>query len=137
MAISGGKPICVGVNSLRYIRGKSTFLCSTHAEIHLIKKMGKRIRGCKIYVYRFNNSSAADAREVKSAKPCMLCQHELKNAGVSRVYYLNDEGRVEFMKNRDMITLVGNPAVLTSMFLSKADGDDNLKFIPSDYIAAQ
>lgn len=136
LAIASGKPIAHGVNSKRHIRGKSTFLCSAHAEISLINKMGDRIRGCRVYVYRFNNSSAPDARNPKNARPCLLCQHELRVAGVNRVVYLDDSGEVQFLKNKEMALLTASPAIITSMFLSTtAQNGGGVRFRATDYLS--
>jgi hypothetical protein len=35
--------------------------------------VGEKARGGKIFLYRFNNTTAKDAREVKNAKPCPMC----------------------------------------------------------------
>lgn len=133
-AIASGKPIAYGVNAKRYIRGMSTFSCSTHAEVALLKKMGKRIRGCRVYVYRFNNSSAPDARTPKNARPCLLCQHELRDSGVSKVIYLNDNGETHVLKNKDMARLKGHPSNITALFMSRIGSSPGVKFLAANYV---
>jgi tRNA(Arg) A34 adenosine deaminase TadA len=106
-----------------------------HAEIDLLSKMEERARGSKIYIYRFNNTTSPVARENKNAKPCPLCQHALKNAGVSRVIYIEDSGEVNTMKNRDMIGLVGEPSSITNFFLDRFGDAHHGKFIVNEFIA--
>jgi tRNA(Arg) A34 adenosine deaminase TadA len=135
-AVKGGKIINFGVNKRRYSRGKSVFKCSMHAEIDLLSKLGERASGSKIYLYRFNNTSCPKARENKNGKPCPLCQHALKNAGVSRVVYVDDNGEVNTLKNRDMIGLVGEPSSITNYFLDRFGDAHHGKFIVNEFIAA-
>ena len=124
MCIKNGKPIAFGVNKKRYSKNLSTFKCSCHAEIDLLRKIGNKAKGSKIYIYRFNNTSHENAREAKNAKPCILCQHVLKKAGVSKVYYVNDSGIVSVLKNRDMKSIKGEPHKITYRFLEE-NGDVN------------
>ena len=125
----------MGVNKRRFIRGKSTFDCSTHAEIDLLNKLGKRAHGSKIYLYRFNNTTHVDARKVKNAKPCVFCQHALKAAGVARVYYVNDHGEPCVLKNRDMTTVIADPSNITHHFLKRCNGVTNGQFFPKKYLS--
>jgi tRNA(Arg) A34 adenosine deaminase TadA len=107
-----------------------------HAEIDLMDKMGDKARGSKIYLYRFNNTSSPCARENKNGKPCPLCQHALKKAGVSRVVYIDDSGDIQTLKNRDMIGLVGEPSKITNHFLDRHGDDHHGKFIVMQFVAA-
>lgn len=95
------------------------FECSIHAEMDLLSKMGKKAKGSKFYLYRFNNSSNKDARKVKNAKPCIMCQHMLKVAGVSRVFYVDDCNKVCVLKKNDMSEMVGEPRNITKYFLNR------------------
>jgi len=106
-----------------------------HAEIDLLSKMGERASGSKIYIYRFNNTSCPYARQNKNGKPCPLCQHALKNAGVSRVVYVDDQGEVNTLKNRDMIGLIGQPSNITNHFLERYGDAHHGKFIVNEFIA--
>lgn len=128
--------ISFGVNKRRYARNKSVFKCSMHAEIDLLSKLGDKAKGSKIYLYRFNNTSSPSARENKNGKPCPMCQHALKGAGVARVIYVDNDGNVEQLKNRDMIGLIGEPSRITSIFLDRYGIDHHGKFVVNQFIAA-
>ncbi len=134
-AVKGGKIINFGVNKRRYARNKSVFKCSMHAEIDLLSKLGEKANGSKFYLYRFNNTTSNIARENHNGKPCLLCQHNLKQAGVSRVTYLNDDGIVSQLKNRDMIGLIGQPSKLTNLFLDRHGDSHHGKFVVTEFIA--
>ena len=114
----------------------SVFRCSMHAEIDLLNKLGDRAKGSKIYIYRFNNTGSPTARENKNGKPCALCQHQLKAAGISRVVYIDDNGEVNQIKNRELIGLVGQPSKITELFLDRFGQEHHGKFLINQYIAA-
>lgn len=107
-----------------------------HAEIDLLSKLGDKAKGSKIYLYRFNNTTSPYARENKNGKPCPMCQHALKNAGVSRVTYIDDDANVQQLKNRDMIGLVGAPSNITNHFLDRYGDSHHGKFVVNQFIAA-
>ena len=134
ICVKSGKPIALGVKKFKYGKNKSTFECSTHAEIDLLSKLGDKAKGSKIYVYRFNNNAHPEAREVKNAKPCLLCQHVLKLAGVARISYIDNDGNVMVLKNRDLVTLIANPINITHHFLHRSGVDHDNKFSPTDYV---
>ena len=96
--------------------------------------MGEKARGGKIFIYRFNNTTAKDAREVKNAKPCPMCQHELKKSGVSRVFHVDDEGELQVIKNRELVGLVGEPANITKHFLHRYGDDYHGKFAIMQFV---
>jgi len=106
-----------------------------HAEIALLSKLGDKVSGCKFYVYRFNNSSCPKARLNKNGKPCPLCQHALRNAGVSRVIYVDNDGEINTLKNRDMTELVGQPSTITNYFLDRHGDDHHGKFMVNEFIS--
>jgi tRNA(Arg) A34 adenosine deaminase TadA len=110
------------------MRNRSVFDCSVHAEMDLLNKVGDKAKGSKIFIYRFNNTTSPTAREPKNAKPCPLCQHALKKAGVSRVYHVDDDGNLQTLKNRDMCSLVGEPVNITKHFLKRFGPDHHGKF---------
>jgi len=126
--IKGGNIVEYGVNKRRHLKDKSIFHCSVHAEVDLLNKVGNKARGSKIFVYRFNNTTATDAREVKNAKPCLMCQHQLKKAGVARIQHVDDEGDLCTMKNRDFVGLIGEPSNITKYFLHRYGDDYHGKF---------
>lgn len=125
-----------GVNQIRYAKGMSYFYCSLHAEADLLKKCSPdEIRGAKVFVYRFNNTSADDARQPKCSMPCHLCQHNLKQAGISRVYCINSKGEITVMRKEDMVTLSDHPSSITKHFLRKFGKSYHGKFQSKDYLA--
>lgn len=107
-----------------------------HAEIDLLNKLGERAKGSKLYLYRFNNTSSPTARENKNGKPCILCQHALKKAGVCKVYYVDDNGEVNILRNRDMVSLIGEPSNITNHFLDRHGDEHHGKFVAIEFIAA-
>lgn len=135
-AVKGGKPLAFGVNKRRYSKNKSVFKCSMHAEIDLLNKLGDKAKGSKIFIYRFNNTTSPTARENKNGKPCPLCQHALKKAGVAKVVYVNDDGEVCNLRNREMIGLVGEPSKITNHFLDRHGDEHHGKFVVMQFIAA-
>lgn len=100
----------------------------------MLNKIGDRAKGGKIFLYRFNNTTAVDAREVKNAKPCPMCQHELKKAGISRIHHVDDSGALCVMKNRDLVGLVGEPANITKHFLHRYGNDCHGKFTIMQFV---
>ena len=132
--IKGGNIVEYGVNKRRHLKDKSVFHCSVHAEVDLLNKVGDKAKGGKIFLYRFNNTSANDAREVKNAKPCAMCQHALKKAGVSRVHHINDDGDLCQLKNRDLVNMVGEPSKITKYFLHRYGDDYHGKFAITQFI---
>jgi len=57
-----------------------------------------------------------------------MCQHELKKAGVARIFHVDDDGDLQVMKNRDLASLVGEPANITKHFLHRYGDDYHGKF---------
>ena len=132
--IKGGNIVEYGVNKRRHLKDKSIFHCSVHAEVDLLNKVGDKAKGGKIYLYRFNNTTAKDAREVKNAKPCPMCQHELKKAGVARIFHVDDDGDLQVIKNRNLVGLVGEPANITKHFLHRYGDDYHGKFAIMQFV---
>lgn len=133
--IRGGRVIRYGVNQMRYAKNKSYFYCSLHAEAALIRKCKpSEIRGAKILVYRFNNTTADDARDPKCSTPCHLCQHELKKAGISRITCMDLDGKIITMKRSDLVSLQDDPSIITMHFLNKYGDDYHGKFYSDHYL---
>ncbi len=128
IAIKNGKPLAMGVNRYRYSKNLSVFETWLHAEMDLLLKLGSRARNCKFYIYRFNNTSHPEARNPSVSKPCPFCQHLMKEAGVSRAVYLDENKQLGFLKNREFISLTGTPSNITKYFLhrARASGEKHL-----------
>jgi hypothetical protein len=60
----------------------------------------------------------------------------LKNAGVSRVVYIDDDGEMNTLKNRDMMELIGQPSNITNYFLERFGDAHHGKFLVQEFIAA-
>ena len=114
MAVSSGCPVDYGVNSIRYSRQQAYCGTSVHAEVDLVKSLGARAKNAKIFVYRFNSRDTNECREPHSSIPCNLCQHALKEAGISRVYSLNEEGALVTMKKSDLNSFSVDPFLLSA-----------------------
>lgn len=100
----------------------------------MIRKYGSDMRGCKIYIYRFNTAAKSPfGREALGAKPCLLCQHLLKQADIGKVVFVED-GSVKDMRARDMVYLVDSPSNLTRLFLYKNADCRHGKFKPQDFL---
>jgi len=50
-------------------------------------------QGSTIYVARINKEG-----EARISKPCPMCEAAMRHVGVRRVYYTNEEGKIERMK---------------------------------------
>lgn len=122
------------MNKRRHLKDKSVFFCSVHAEVDLLNKVGDKARGAKIFLYRFNNTTAYDAREVKNAKPCPMCQHHLKKAGVSRVFHVDDKQNLCIIKNRELVGMIGEPSTITKHFLNRHGEDYHGKFAIMQFV---
>lgn len=119
ICIKNGRPIAFGINKKRYIRNKTVFNNACCAEIDLINKIGEKAKGSRFYLYRFNNSCHPMARQVKNGKPCIFCQHILKNAGVNKVYYINDSSELCILKNKEMFSVIGEPWNITKHYIKR------------------
>jgi len=108
-----------------------------HAEMDLLRKLGPKSNGSKIFIYRFNNAAGKESRQNKNGKPCLLCQHCLKSAGVSRVHYVDNAGEVRTLKNRDMVELIGAPSKITERFLDRFEGNHHGKFDPEFFVVGR
>lgn len=96
-----------------------------------------KIRGNKVFVYRFNNALASPvAGQPLCAKPCPLCGHSLREAGVGRVIWIDNDGTVQSVRGKEFPQLTGDPAVITRLFLDQAGHDHHGKFMVQKYIAS-
>lgn len=115
-----GHPFAYGVNKRRYSRGASVFLDSLHAEADLIKRAGDKIAGAKVLLYRFNKATKSPfAGQPLNAKPCLLCSHSLREAGVKSIVFVDDDNVIQQVKGSDLPLLIERPDVLTRMFVER------------------
>lgn len=133
--VRGSHVMGYGVNQRRHAKLMSFFYDSLHAEGDLIRRFGNRLKGCKVFLYRFNNAPGSPhANQPLCAKPCLLCCHLLREVGIGKVVWITDEGRVESMKRSELPMLKENPVVLTRMFLDQAASRNHGKFIAQGHL---
>lgn len=65
-----------------------------HAEVHALKQL-RDTRGVVLYSYRVNK-----AGHLTMAKPCSRCQDYILDAGVKKVLYSDENGRIVEMRLR-------------------------------------
>jgi len=136
--LKGSRVLGYGVNQRRHAKAMSYFNDSLHAEKDLLRRFGTRIRGAKIFLYRFNNAHGSPvANKPLCARPCHLCSHSLREAGVNRVVYITDDGVVESIRGHELALLTEDPSVLTRMFLERAGNGSHGKFIAEGYLLNQ
>ena len=88
--VKGGRVISVGVNTFLNhpnVVSNPDRESSFHAEINAIR--GLDVSGSTVYVARVNNRG-----ETKLSKPCLECYKSLKEAGVKKIIWTEDNGRI-------------------------------------------
>lgn len=88
--VKGGRVISVGVNTFRNHPNNVSNPdreSSFHAEINTMR--GLDVSGSTVYVARVNNRGQA-----KLSKPCLECYKALKEAGVKRIIWTENNGRI-------------------------------------------
>ena len=125
-----------GVNQRRHVRLMSYFHDSLHAEADLIRRYGEKLRGAKVFLYRFNNAPGSPvANKPLCARPCLLCGHILRAMGVGRVDFVDDGENIQELRGRDLPMLREDPATLTRMFLARMGDRHHGKFMAQDHLA--
>ena len=65
-----------------------------HAELGAILGMDRSTtQGSDVYVARINREG-----EARISKPCPMCEAAMRHVGVRRVYYTNEDGKIERMR---------------------------------------
>lgn len=65
-----------------------------HAELGAILGMDRSVtQGADVYVARINKEGKA-----RISKPCSMCESAMRHVGVRRVYYTNENGKIERMR---------------------------------------
>lgn len=135
LLVRGRHVIGFGINQFRYVRDRSYFDCSLHAEIDLLRKSKPSdIKRNNIFVYRFNNSTDESARVPKCSLPCPLCQHELQKAGANKITAMNNDGEIISFKNRELVSLSSAPSRITHHFIRAKASNASKKFQASSFI---
>lgn len=91
--VRGGRIVAVGNNTTGH-RG-----ASIHAEqdvLRQVQRQKNRAEGADMYVFRFG----ADGHH-RHSKPCRHCYDSMREAGVSRVFYYDEDGTQQRIKLRD------------------------------------
>lgn len=134
--VRGRKVLGYGVNQKRYAKYSSYFDDSLHAEADLIRRHGEKLRGGKVFLYRFNNAPGSPlANQPLCAKPCPLCSHLLNEAGVGRVVWVDELEEVVSIRARDFPLMAEHPSILTRLFIEKVGTHHGNKFYPENYMA--
>lgn len=88
---NGKFPISLGINKVSTHPKAKTKWRKQHAEFNsLINANPDDIKGCVAYVARIGRKS-----DLRMAKPCCICEDELRNQGIKSVYYTNQNGGIE------------------------------------------
>ena len=98
IAVKGGRVIAVACNT-EGSAGKGVYRYSRHAEDNLLRLLNIRRKtgGCSvqlptIFVFR---EHGGEMRSQLTARPCRLCQHSLREAGIKKVKYSTEAGWIE------------------------------------------
>ena len=91
----GNKIFVDGRNSIRCCKNlKKKNWNSVHAEQHAILNMGEEnCKGLSLLVIRLNLSN-----NIRLAKPCEMCEDFIRQVGIKRVYYSNNDGTISKME---------------------------------------
>lgn len=115
LRFENGRTTRFGVNQLRGSE-VSMFSGSLHAEYDLLRKEGS-LKGAKLLMYRFNTALGSPLRnQPLNARPCLLCGHMLREQGVRKVVFVNDNGEVCCAKSTEFPLLAVDPVSLTRHF---------------------
>lgn len=100
----------------------------------MIHKLRTRDLGRQdIYIYRFNNTQAPNARIPHPSGPCSLCRHMLKKHRIGRVYFLDQNNQPSILKHSELEELSGDPAYITQLFIQKQLSSNQLRFDPQEF----
>lgn len=75
-----------------YNRAQNSQLFTVHAEASAITKAGIRAKYADILVLRFKKDGSLGI-----SKPCPICQRKIKHAGIVRIRYVNNDGKIATM----------------------------------------
>lgn len=87
---SGSVLLTIGYNTYRTTHPEAKEFCNIHAEHRAIirRRYYETRKKLSLYVYRETSDG-----KLACSKPCPNCQKLLLEAGVSRVYFINDNGQ--------------------------------------------
>jgi len=101
--ICKNKILSIGYNKYfkELMNGNKIFLLTIHAEIDVLFKTNmKWVRGLDILIIRIDKNL-----NLKNSRPCNACIDKLKEKGIRKVFYSNEEGEIvcEFIDNMDKL----------------------------------
>lgn len=97
MIVKGGSVLSIGYNRISD-HPAAYFGNSFHAEHDAIRKAPCDLRGAKMYVYRFSRCD----NTLKPSRPCMFCQQEIAKAGISHVFFVDEDSELRKESFRDL-----------------------------------
>ena len=104
--IKNGKVVCKNCNDKRSRLNNRNFVC-IHAEINCIHNLLKyekkynKIKNYSIFVVRIGKDKDGNII-LRNAKPCKYCSETIKKYGFKKIYYSNDDGNIEKIKNNEL-----------------------------------
>jgi len=92
----GGSVLSTGVNRVKndpsVVEDSKHFHCSIHAEADALRNAGDT-RGARLFVARVTRSG-----NLALAKPCSRCMEAIREHGIKRVYYTDENGEWTFFR---------------------------------------
>jgi len=86
----------IGFNKFINVKNKD-YLKTIHAELDVVYRYKKLLRGADILVVRVNKSN-----NLRNSRPCNHCISTLCKLGIRKVYYSNDNGDIVYEFVQDM-----------------------------------
>lgn len=92
----GGSVLSTGFNRIRndpsVVEDEKYFHCTVHAEADAIRNAGDTI-GAKLFVARVTKGG-----NLALAKPCLRCMEVIRDNGIKKVYYTDENGEWMFFR---------------------------------------
>ena len=98
--VKGSSVRSISCNKHRHCSFGARFRKEGHGEATLHAELGAILgiersttQGSTVYVARINKEG-----EARISKPCPMCEAAMRHVGVRRVYYTNEQGKIERMR---------------------------------------
>lgn len=98
VAFRGGKILAYGYNCCCESTTRYGHADSLHAEINMLKKLGKTTKSFDILVIRLNK--AGDM--LLDSQPCRRCENWIKNYPVNKIYFSTKTGKIKYMFRKEI-----------------------------------